>query len=276
MKIVSIAFHFFLAGVFFLVMRYGADLAFRQSIVLAVLLMAIVWGLNLIAGEPTSNFIPYYVFIEFNWQRILLDFKLLKNQDEWGRLSSQVKDIPAQERSILRDNLFLYFLQSNPSQDQRLIFYRNTFVSEIDLWEDIAAVKLPREDDHSLGESSPSIFVKQHFGGYAIGLQVPEWWWKLAKSSCPTPCYEETTNHLTGQVELTLAVIPPTEFLGYWQRGDWSRRSLKEAEFIRKRRDAELSKYGWQDATRKRDAELGISWPRRIQHLYVTIHHEAI
>jgi len=279
--------YFFALGFFYLTLFYIADFSARQSIVLAALISWLALGIAIayLVLKPARKFSPYYVRVDPNWYDLLIDFKLIHNPDAWHALQKSIKELPSTEYNVVRSGICFMVVQQLEDFERTLIYLNNhrTFVSEVDLEEDVAPLRIGRVDKISEAMGKPSkcdvrLLVRFGADGYKLGIRVPSQWWNEVKASCPKPM-KEVAHHPIGQIDLILAVISYREFDLYWEPMEWSSTFYeKTAKRIRSQRDEQRGKFGWKTVEHDSDlgAELGIDWPESIEHKYFNVEHRAI
>jgi hypothetical protein len=279
-----------------LLLIFVGGFSLRQGIVLGVLMgtslsMIVVIGIK--ALKPIRRFTPYWVCAEPKWCELLTDFKLITGPEEWNSILESLEK--STDYSVLLNGLLFTVVQQSEDFDDSLIYVdgHKAFISEFRFSEDMAPLPAERPEGSGLvlqkrtdediePDLTPRFFMKEGgpsgLAGYRLGIEVREKWWERIKGSCPAPL-EESTNHLCGSVELTLACLPYTEFDLYWGRAEWSEEfNRKTAQPIRKRRDESRQKLGWVDVDLHKYAreELGLSVPEHIEHKYFVVEHQAI
>ena len=274
-------------GFFYLILAYIADFSTRQSIILAVLIawLALCIVVTYALLKPARRFSPHYVRVDPNWYDLLNDFKLINAIDAWPAVRKFSEELPANEYSVVRSGVCFTVVQQSEDFERTLIYSNNhrTFVSEVDLEENVEPLRIGGTDDISRAMGEPSkcdvcLFVRFGADGYKLGIRVPSRWWNEVKALCPKPM-DEDADYPTGRVNLILAIISWREFDLYWEPAVWSSTFFeKTAKEIRKRRDEQRSKLGWKTIEHDADlgAELGIDWPESIEHKYFSIEHRAI
>jgi hypothetical protein len=206
--------------VFYLVLVYAAEFTNRQSIVLALLITLLARETERVGKwrKPFSRFQPYYVAVSPRWGEILTEFKMIDSPEELEVLLRSPGDRTARDYQVLLDGIF--FTVTHESRDlKRTLIYRNdhrSFRSKVEIHEGMAPLTVKNMDKHSLRDHwTPEFFMVRGLDGYDLGIRVPEAWWAAMKSSCPRPAREHF-DHLCGQVDLTLAVVPWREFDLQW------------------------------------------------------------
>jgi hypothetical protein len=269
---------------------YAAEFSIKQSVVVAFcLLLVIEYAAEL--ASPAHGFIsratrfqPYYVQIWPNWFRLLADFKIIESDTEWEKVSQSLEKTPSGEYRILRSGLRYTVL--NERERGSLVYWNNhhVFQTGIDLWEDLAPVGIEPDEEHEELERVMSILndrggkapiqffcklglIDLKTVGYLLGFIVPDWWWEKNRSACPKPIQEDRGKvPLTGQVKITVAVIPYSEFLAY--EGTWNERASLKL-------DQECEQFGWKREERDTEDRL-LGAPESIKHNYFTVEHREI
>lgn len=263
------------AGLVFLGLIYIADLSIRQSAVLSLLFASVLAYVEHLRPRTTSRFSPYYLIVAPKWFQILTDFKLLPSPEHWQTIETLIDQIPKADYCLLRDNIRFTVLYPENSVNRSLV-YRNTlpfhgyFITKIDFVEDINPLSFAPDSDlmSIFGKDVPNLFVRSGPDGINLGIVLPAKYWEQMKASCPEPIRMKH-EYATGQVELTLAIVPYREFDLYWE-------PLESLSKIRARIDEERKRFAWK--TNKHDdiPELTINWPEVIEHTYFRVEHNTI
>ena len=246
----------------------------RQGMLLGLLMAWLTFGIGKRATEPVRQFTPYYVSVLPKWYQLLPDFKLVNGLEEWRSIVDSAKS----SNSVLREGIWFTVIQQG--EDLELPAVRGTliylnqhqqFTSKLRFSEDMVPIRIKREDDLSgaLSEYQP---VELFMDEYTLGIEVPDWWWRRVRGSCPTPV-EEYENPLTGYVKLVLATIPYSEFDLYWQptAATWHEYFRNIVPKIKRRRDKQREELGW--TTKERDDRRE---PEYIDHRYFEVRHRDI
>lgn len=265
----------FTAGLVFLLCEYVADFPLRQSAVLALLVGAILYALRQNANKPLVRFSPYDVFIRPTWSRLLIDYKLVANPEDWQFIELSLSKQPTSTQSVLRDVVHFTVVQQSDDFERTLIYWHhdNSFASEVEFEQYLPQISAKREVlDPILGDYDFYFFARWGTDGYNLGLVVSDSWWHSKKTLCPKPL-TEIKRHLTGQVELVLATIPYREFDVYWQSVQWD---STYNETVSKRRDGYRSKFAWAAMEQDDDPELALDPPNVLYHKYFELQHRAV
>ena len=250
------------------------DFSIWQSLTLTVLVGVGYWAYE-IATYKTLPFIPYRVIILPKFDRLLLDYKLLKNVEEYHQLSVlwQKKD-----QKLIAFTVLQYQENGDPLVYSDAHHY---FQSDENFDEPIEALvfKAVRDKEHdglylrdpTLPDNnrlmSPSVYLKYS----KLGLYVREDWWKNVCAETPTSELTKTMVHYkwsTGSAELTIATIPPIAF-SIFRAGQ---RNVKE---LWEEIDKALTLEGWQRHGLDPDAEVRDPWIR-IEHKYFHVQYREI
>ena len=199
----------------YLVFVYAAQLSPRQSVVLAVLFAFLLDGAIHSAPKPTLKFTPYWIRIFPRWHEILTDFRLVQSSEDWKTVQEACGSANSRDFSVFRDALWFSVLRPLSQTEDTLIYLNSykTFISEVDLLEDLDPVGAVKEDERldSLRKQKVRLFVKWAMDGYQLGLELPDWWWEKNKGSCQTAAAEEN-DYRFGTVRVALAILPYGEF----------------------------------------------------------------
>jgi hypothetical protein len=262
-----------LAGLF-LCFRYLADFSPMQSVVLAVIGCG---GYNLYeslkaAGRSKQRFYPYSVVVDPKLHYLLLDYKLIKDAEEFRQLW----------KKGLKDVLLIHFTVLQPQDDvdlPGLIYWdsRKSFVTQVDFREPVEAVKFeePNNFIKELGLPPRELiwFLRLGPGGYQLGLTVPTEWWERIRATSAIGELAKTdadTDSRTGNTRVLVATLPYEAFEFYYHREIDLKGDQKQKELA----DRQLSKYGWKPEDRS-GAEVADPW-HRLEHRYFTVQHRSI
>jgi len=137
----------FVKGLFFLALlyalfRYVGEFSERESVVLAMVAW-IGYGLyeRLNIPRVETVFTPFRVSFFPNWYELLLDFKLIKDKEDWKRLCEAEDKLPASQFRVFKQGFSFSVVQ--PPSDEGLMpgltFWdnRKVFIGELELSEPI-------------------------------------------------------------------------------------------------------------------------------------------
>jgi hypothetical protein len=253
------------------------DFSLWQSLALTVLVGAAYWAYEVVTyREPP--FIPYRVVILPKFDMLLLDYKLLKNFEEYKRLHTlwQKKDqdliaftvlqYQANGDPLVYSDTHNYF-QSDETFDESIEAL--VFKGVMDQEHDDLYIRDPTLPDNNR-LISPSVCLK--YG--KLGLDVREKWWKKVCAENPTPELINTEvdyNGITGSAGLTIATIPPIAFSIFRGEQRNYERITKLWELI----DKQLALEGWERHKPNPDAEVSDPWIR-IEHKYFHVQYRGI
>jgi len=166
--------------------------------------------------------------VDPNWYELLSDFKLIDGLDAWETVRKFSEELSAAEYSVVRSGVCFMVVQQSDDFERTLIYLNNhrTFVTEVDLEEDVEPLRVAGTDKISRAMGKPSkcdvrLFVRFGADGYKLGIRVPSRWWNEVKALCPKPM-DEDADYPTGRVDLILAIISWREFDLYWEPAVWS------------------------------------------------------
>ncbi|HEY6303200.1 MAG TPA: hypothetical protein VIX14_09050 [Terriglobales bacterium] len=257
----------------FFILRW-VDFSIWQSLLLTLLVVIGLWGYERVAfKEPPSSL--YRVVISPKFDRLLLDYKLLKSVDEYDRLYAlwEKKDQKLIAFTVLRDQA-----NGDPLVYSDAYHY---FQSDLNFDEPIEALVFKGRgcDDLYLRDStladgerliSPSVYFK--WGD--LGLNVRERWWKKVCAENPTREFTKTEvdyDFITGSANLTIATIPPIAF--YMVRTPTM--TYKESEKLWEVIDKDLALGGWERQKPDVHAEVKDPWIR-IEHKYFHVQYRKM
>lgn len=278
--------YLFVAGVLYLGLHV-AGFSMKQSITLALLIALLLRAPEVHrAAAGCFRFKPYRVSVTPNWAKLLLDFKLVGNLEEWHGIQKSFEELPLTKYCVLRNGISFEMVYQSVDNVRRLVYsddYR-AFLSDVKFSEDMSPIRIEQEHQaiHAFGNLTPpfaEVFVWAGIDGYNLGIEVPDWWWDEAKALCPKPVevrekYSTQFEHI-GRLRLTLATISYREFDLYWEPdpGDWTFWSMGFYNKTAKRRGAQ------RDEQRKKfDWETGKTWGagEHITHKYFDVYHQEI
>jgi len=257
--------------ILFFVFRW-IDFSIWQSLTLTVL-----GGIAYLAYENATYkkppFTPYCVIISPKFHTLLLDYKLLKNVEEYDQLFTmwrQKKDQKliaftvlqgqANGDSLVYSNAHHHF-QSGENFDEPIqaLVFKSTRDEER---EDLYLRDPTLRDDDSL--ISPSICLK--YG--RLGIEVRQHWWDKICAENPTTELIKTkvdSNLITGSAWLTIATIPLIAFSIFRARGNYEQINKLWVEI-----DKALALEGWERQKPDPNAEVRDPWIR-IEHKYFSV-----
>jgi hypothetical protein len=262
----------------YLIFAYLADLSFRQSLVLAIVLAALLAYLERGIGNAMPKacwkFRPYYVWVSPKWSDLLTDFKLIGRPEEWPEIEKAVRQEPLTEYRVLRSGIRFTIVRESSDLQESLIYWDNDrrFVSEVGFGQEISPIKTTHGD--------VLLIVRFQGDGYALGIYVPIPWWEEVKTSCPKPL-EEFIDSGRGRIELILTTVSDREFDVY-REPVWNRRhSIDKGrgwwEQIEATRAEQRNKFGWKKVEHPEIPELGhVDWPESLEHKYFNLEHHEI
>jgi len=255
------------ASALFLVSRYVGNFSDRQSVVLvgAACLAYLIWTPLKNFFAYTYRFYPFFVHIQPNWDALLFDFGVVKDDEEyrqlWERMRCPEEDSGEaglnSEYNILRDGIMFTFLSWNKwSPFETALIYCNSrrdFLTKIDFREPIEEIKITSEFG-TLG--SPTFYIKSVAAGYELGLWIP---WQ--------------------EKDVPVAILPYEEFGLYhleesdslWDRlflSRWVVRDCELEEKITREREKLRAEHGWKG----KDSPVEES----IEHKYFAVEHGRI
>ena len=260
--------------ILFFVFRW-IDFSIWQSLVLTVL-VGVAYGAHEVATYKGPLFIRYRVIISPKVDRLLLDYKLLKNVEEYDQLCAlwRKKDQKLIAFTVLQhltdgdplvySDAHRYF-QNDQNFDEpieALVFKDARDEEHDELY--LRDVTLRPDNDRLI---SPSLYLK--YG--ELGLDVREVWWKNVCADNPTTELIKTTvdyDWITGSAGLTIAKIPHIAFSIFWA-GRRNDKQLWEAI------DRALALEGWERHKPDPDAEVWDPWIR-IEHKYFHVRYRDI
>lgn len=290
--------------VVFYLLRNVAEFSLSQSLTLAALLSVIVYVARLpylglkAAGDQEQNFRPFYLKVAPKWNEFLLDFKLVKDDEEFTELlrtasagTEEDESTSAPQFNVLQECMMFTFLKSKPLNLQSALIYYNNyscFLSKIKIEEIISGIKIGKGlDDVYIGKGSlppdtgawtfplrnPAVYIKHGAGCFELGLELPENWWEwVCKVNPELGKYKSDIDHLTGSVTVMVATLPYDEFCWYWDIGEYS---LEDTTRINEHRINALAESGWK-RMKPPDLEVPVDFPEWIEHKYFTVEHREI
>jgi hypothetical protein len=263
----------------FLCFRYLADFSPMQSAVLAMTLsIGVGVGGELYeslkaAGRSEQRLYPYSVLVEPKLHYLLLDYKLIKDAEEFRQCWEKG----------LKDVLLIHFTVLQPQHDvdlPGLIYWgsRKSFVTQVDFEEPVEVVKFEQANSFIKDLGFPPCeltwFLRLGRDGYELGLNVPTEWWERIRATSEIGELAKTkaeADGMTDNTRLVVANLPWQEFDMYYDKGEFD---LKRRQKQKELADKQLSKYGWKRKDRS-DAEVADPW-YRLEHRYFTVQHRSI
>lgn len=272
-----------LSGCFFLLLFYIGDFSTQQSILLAILLAILAVYVEYLSHGSKARFCPYYLDIAPNWFLILSDFRLLAKPEYWSKIEEYVEHAPKGAYCLLRDNIRITVLHPEDLTSRSMVYtstvpHQGYFTTKVHFSEEINplsfASDIPLLD--VFGKQTPNFLVNSGPDGFRLAISIPDKFWSEIQNSCPKP---DAINHqhATGTVELTLAVIPNSEFDLYWKprssQVSYNMKILPKLQaYIREQR----KRFGWEAKKHEEIPELAINWPEVINHKYFEVRHNEI
>lgn len=254
---------------------WWAGFSEKQAVILSALFFIIAFGVGFVldyyktldAAQRQQSFLPYKVLVQPNWPNLLLDYKLIKDAEEYQQLS---------EKSLKRAPI--HFTVLRPWLDVRrpgLIYWnsRNGFVTEEDFCEPIEGIEFEIPGLERFGDKwSPKVYFEFAGLGYKLGIEVLDEWWKQICARGDVGELSKTkadTDPRSGSTRLAVATLPDSEFEDYhdFERDNKRRQERDEV------RDKKLSLNGWKREAR--DPESIFVW-QKVEHKYFTVMHASI
>jgi hypothetical protein len=277
-KWIGIAAYVCVTALLYVVFAYLADLSFRQSLVLAIVLTALLAylgrGIDNAVPKAGRRFRPYYVWVSPKWCDLLSDFKLIGRPEEWPAIEKAVRQEPPTEYHVLRSGIRFTVVHESADFMESLVYWDNDrrFVSEVKFGQEISPIKTTHGD--------VLLIVRFQGDGYALGIYVPIPWWEEVKTSCPKPL-QEFFDSGRGRIELILTTLSDREFDVYREPVWNGRHSIDKgrawSEQIEATRAKQRNKFGWKKVERPEIPELGhVDWPESIEHKYFHVEHDGI
>jgi hypothetical protein len=275
-------------AVLYVFFKYAGDFSTSQSVVLTVV-ARLGYGLYEKLNLPRKAedvFTPFCVSFFPKWYPLLLDFKLIRGEEDWKRLCEVANKVPTADFSVFRHG-FSFTVIRPPSSEgllPGLAFWNNgkVFLNDLELEAAIIENKdvLPRfrhgekHDifDHPSWASLPRIVFKWGDGGYEIGLEVQVDWWKERCQSGELKGLANVKQHIDymcGTTRLVVATLPYSEFAAYYRSIDYAELKKLQEEW-----DKQLLTKGWQRKA-DRDSEIPDPW-FRVEHKYFSVSHRSI
>lgn len=225
------------------------------------------------AGRSQRHLYPYSVLVLPQWHYLLLDYKLVKDAEEFRQLWEKgLKDTP-----LLRFTV----LQPQDNADLPGLIYwdsRKSFVTGVDFEEPVKAIKFeePNSFIKDLGFPPRELTWSLRLGsGYELGLTVPtEWWQRIgAKGEIGELAKTEAeADALTGSTRLVVATLPWQEFDTYYHKIEFVDRERRQKQ--KDLANKQLPENRWKHKDRV-GAEIADPW-HRLEHKYFTVQHRSI
>jgi|ERR1700722_18991497 len=264
--------------------RYAGDFSTAQSVALTV----VAWlGYGLyeklrLSHKTEDVFTPFCVSFFPKWYELLSDLKLIRQDDDWKRLTDTVAKIPKSTFSLYRQGFSFTVIRPPTSNGllPGLAFWNNEkiFLNDLELeasiveTEDKSIFRLEKHElfDHPSWSGLPRIVFKSGNGGYEIRLEVHMDWWK---ERCASGEMKELANlkqhedHTCGTTQVVVATLPYSEFAVFYRDTDY-------AESLQNKRDKQLAAKGWQRKA-DRDSEIRNLWST-VEHKYFSVSYRSI
>jgi len=261
----------FLAFAVFCTLALAVGFQWRQSVLLAIFAAFVQLGLDGAAMRPSHTFEPYYVQIMPNWDAILLDYTIVRNEEDQQIFTAWCEqawtELPHAWYSVLRND------------KDGIIVYRGAaqgFSTKIDSDYEVKKRRswLSGNQPKISVESFPralDFFIKQKFDAIQLGLNVSSDWWQKFSSQCASPV-ETNEEHMFGTVRIVIAQLPYREFDLYWNEIDYKPKSVDKVWLaVREGR----KKHGWEEM--EKDYSLPSSLqPISLKNKYFRVHHGSI
>ena len=268
----------------FLVLRW-VNFSFWQSLMLTMLVLMGYGAYEVVALSTAAggSFSPYRVLVLPKFDQLLLDYKLLKNVEQAEALHALwVK----KDQRLISFTVLEYQSSGDP-----LVYYDTDsyFLSRLDFEEPIEAIvfRAVREqadpvylrdpttpEDIMLRHIPLSFYFRHAVGGYDLGLNVREDWWKEIVAGNPDEEFAKTKVHfdyIIGEAKLIIATIPYAAFSLFHAKGG----DHKQMEKVWEAMDGQLALHGWKRQRSDPDAEVRDPWIR-IEHKYFHVRYREI
>ncbi len=257
----------------FLLFRYVGEFSSKQSwaLTIACVIFDAAYRRLYRTLEATHyaehGFRPFYVCVLPNWPKLLLDYKLIRDIEEWHRLRA---------KNTLPGGFFFTVLKPGLSfgfEGPNLIYWndRKVFVTKVDFSERIEGIKFEDEISTRIGlELPPAIYCRHGELGIAVRHR---WWEQICAKHKELANVKVDTDFLTGTTEVPVATLPVEQFETYHSR-DWERdwkHQKKQLKKLNEKRDKLLAANGWKRKSPDYDDET-----EELEHEYFTIEHRAI
>jgi hypothetical protein len=246
----------------------------KQAALLAIFAAYVERGLNMAAAKPTHTFEPYWVWIMPNWHQILTDYTIVKNDEDWEKLTAWNNSAEVPPSHILKVGDWYSVLRND--KDGVLIYRGDDrgFRTAIDWTYDVTYYRFSLTKVTAL-EGFPTIdfFVKQQFDVVQLGLKVQSNWWKTFSADCPEPV-ETHEEYMFGAVKIVLAQLPLREFDLYWNEVDYEPKHVNKIwGSVRESR----KKHGWEEKEKEKYMDFPSHWqPITIKNKYFEVQHRSI
>jgi hypothetical protein len=273
-------------GLSFLLFRW-VSFTTLQSLLLAALVEAGFEAYLTLNAKATTEeyFSPYTVIVCPKFDQILLDYKILKNDDEVRQLYDLWRK---------KDQRLIGFtvLKLRPSGDW-LIYHDQDrcFLGSVDFEEPIQAIAFsggvfdrarerntvylrdPTNPEIGFATDSPQFYFRQSSGGYELGLKVPHDWWTKICDQNPSAEFRKAkadTDHRFGTTRVPVITVPHIAFGLFRLRYDDYENSRKLWDAI----DEVLPKFGW-TRVKHEDSEISDPWIR-LESKYFDLQYKEI
>jgi hypothetical protein len=244
-----------------------------QSILLAALIVIGYEAYLTLNAKATTDeyFSPYTVIVSPKFDQILLDYKILKNDDEVRQLYELWRK---------KDQRLIGFtvLKLRPSGDWLIYHHQDQcFLGSVDFEEPIQAIAFsgvldreretntvylrdPTDPEIGFATDSPQFYFRRSFDGYELGLSVPQDWWTKICDQNPSAVFRRAkadTDHRFGTTRVPVITVPYIAFDLFRLRYD----DYKNSRKIWAAMDVVLPKFGWTHI-KDEDSEVSDPWIR--------------
>lgn len=199
-----------------------------------------------------KEFEPFNIHIQPNWQKLLIDYKVIKEND-WEKTSKIIHKTYEKENEyhVLKNGISFSFVKSN------LVYNinHNNFSSDVDIREKIEELKeKPNKENGLVMSYTPELYIKRSIEGYDIGITTAESFNKV---------------HLVGDDNelIKIATIPFSEF--------WAYSGIEMNKKQLEKHNKSLKDNNWEEVNEQVD-EILTTFPSHLKNKYFSVYHISI
>jgi hypothetical protein len=227
---------------FFLFFVFIGDFSFRPSFALSLLFAFLFYAefaKPFEAEKPTFH--PYYLCITPKWEKLLIDYEIIRGPEGWAECNAILDSRPEKERGAIRSHMYVSVLAESEEDRSPTLIYEHDgklFRTYFFDYQSVIPFKLPLSMSPQNSHFVDVIFsLQSNAGGFTIMLIVPIAWWE-AKHTLPPS--QKSSDQSLGTMEIMLGAVSNDEFYRYWSPHDSDRQNARQLQ---------LEQGGWKDTT---------------------------
>lgn len=122
-----------------------------------------------------DEFNPFYIHVWPNWFKIFKEYNLIKNEEEWQKITGKIKEDKTHGNPLIQGIRFT-FLKQDEKSDLIYLNNYNTFHTEVNFRFPITEIEIDTEKifGSRIFSFSPIFYIKWGIDGYEIGITTPE------------------------------------------------------------------------------------------------------